>query len=188
MSRSAFNQPINLIGPKITTSALSGGPPVSPSDGDIWIASNVDSNGTRWQFQYNAGSTSIYKWEFIGGAPYIIETITANNFATGAWNNVGYGYLTVRAGDYICAVILSALNNTTAQSFGVGVGVGSTTTVNSELDTITITASWDFGLAGIDRINSVAANTQFWLNGKAYSSGGFLPAHCQFTATPVRIS
>jgi hypothetical protein len=54
---------------KITTSSFSGGPPGSPTDGDIWIASSVDGNGTRWHFQYNAGSASANKWEFIGGAP-----------------------------------------------------------------------------------------------------------------------
>lgn len=55
--------------PKVTTSALSAGPPASPVDKDIWIATDVNGNGdgTRWQFQYNAGSASPYKWEFIGG-------------------------------------------------------------------------------------------------------------------------
>lgn len=69
MSRSAFSSnQLNVVGPSITTSAISGGPPANPTDGDIWIASGVDSNGVRWQFQYNAGSSSTYKWEFIGGA------------------------------------------------------------------------------------------------------------------------
>jgi hypothetical protein len=57
--------------PKMTTGLISAGPPANPNDGDIWIATAVDANGTRWHFQYNAGSASAYKWEFIGGAPYI---------------------------------------------------------------------------------------------------------------------
>jgi hypothetical protein len=70
MSRSAFSSnQLNVVGPSITTSAISGGPPSNPTDGDIWIATAVDSNGTRWMFQYNAGSSSTYKWEFIGGPP-----------------------------------------------------------------------------------------------------------------------
>jgi hypothetical protein len=53
---------------KVTTSPLAGGPPASPADGDIWIASGVTASGERWHFQYNAGSASSYKWEFIGGS------------------------------------------------------------------------------------------------------------------------
>lgn len=189
MSRSAFNQPINLIGPKITTSDFTTGPPSSPSDGDIWVGTNVDTNGTRWMFQYNAGSSSAYKWEFVGGAPYIIETLTGNGFATGAYNNIGWGYKPTRAGDYICAVTLGIANSTTAQSFGIGVGVGSTTSVNNLLGNMTISASWDITMSGTDRINGVAANTQLWLNAKAYSSGtGCAGQSSQFTAIPVRIS
>lgn len=102
-SRSAFNQPINLIGPKVTTSAFSSGPPSSPSDGDIWIASNVDANGTRWQFQYNAGSVSSYKWEFIGGSPLqasrgSTDAITSNNVIV---SDTNLGTITPgRAGEY----------------------------------------------------------------------------------------
>jgi hypothetical protein len=54
-------------GMKITTSPMSGGPPASPADGDIWIATNVDSSGLRWQFQYAAAAPT-YKWAFIGGS------------------------------------------------------------------------------------------------------------------------
>lgn len=64
---------------KITTSTLAGGPPASPSDGDIWVATAVDANGVRWMFQYNAGSASSFKWEFIGGAP-IARNDGANTF------------------------------------------------------------------------------------------------------------
>lgn len=55
-------------GPKVTTGLLSAGPPAGPADGDIWIATNVQS-GTRWQFQYDASEVTANKWKFIGGPP-----------------------------------------------------------------------------------------------------------------------
>lgn len=90
--------------PKITTSAMSGGPPASPSDGDIWIATGVDANGTRWQFQYNAGSASAYKWEFIGGSALGSDVHTSEtNTTLSTWVDLatnGPIVTTARAGEY----------------------------------------------------------------------------------------
>jgi hypothetical protein len=62
-------------GNKVTAQAWASGPPSSPADGDIWIATAVDSNGTAWHFRYNSGETT-YKWEFIGGPPVRVEVLT----------------------------------------------------------------------------------------------------------------
>ena len=99
-------------GTKITTSAFSGGPPASPSDGDIWIASGVDSNGTRWQFQYNAGSSSAYKWEFIGGIP-MVKIASGGDFpVSGTWGVTSCGTWTItRAGEYFLSGYLWGTTN-----------------------------------------------------------------------------
>jgi hypothetical protein len=76
--------------PLITTSPISGGPPASPADADIWIATGVDANGTRQSFQYNAGSASAFKWECIGGPPVFVAGAAVNT-----------GLVVARAGDYI---------------------------------------------------------------------------------------
>jgi len=45
--------------------------PASPVDGQDAILVDSLTNPTyQWRFRYNAGSTSTYKWEFIGGASY----------------------------------------------------------------------------------------------------------------------
>jgi hypothetical protein len=91
-------------GPKTTTSTLAGGPPGSPVDQDIWIATAVDANGTRWAFQYNAGSASAFKWEFIGGAPTSAEVLTSETTASTADTDlatVGPSITLPRAGDYL---------------------------------------------------------------------------------------
>lgn len=91
--------------PTVTTSSWSAGPPSSPSDGDLWIASGVDSNGTRWQFQYNAGSASANKWEFIGGPPMHVDDQTGGSTTSTSAVDLGGGstVLTLtpgRAGNY----------------------------------------------------------------------------------------
>jgi hypothetical protein len=95
--------------PKITSGALSSGPPASPNNGDIWYATGVN-NGTNdagmvWGFRYNSGSASAYKWEFIGGSDWVQYIDTLESTAA-AWptvadlTTVGPGYTTIRAGDY----------------------------------------------------------------------------------------
>ena len=88
--------------PKITTGLLSAGPPVSPADGDIWIATNVDS-GSRWQFQYDIGDAGAFKWKFIGGPPMLGASAggVSNGGTLNTWLNIVATTLTIpRAGDY----------------------------------------------------------------------------------------
>lgn len=62
------------LGIKTTIGDIAFGPPASPNDGDIWVAvlySAGLATGVRWSFQYNALSTSTYKWENMSGVPQI---------------------------------------------------------------------------------------------------------------------
>lgn len=140
-------------GNKTTASAMSGGPPASPTDGDIWIALNVDANGTVWQFRYNAGSASSLKWEFIGGpsvmsiaSPNVVVNAAPQVGATGYFYSTSY--TTVRAGDYevsgshvidpngALAVITSDLFKGTTQ---LGEAVGNTISTAAAADFMTNT-------------------------------------------------
>jgi hypothetical protein len=91
--------------PTITSKTLASGPPTSPNDGDIWMATAVDANGTIWMFRYNAGSASAYKWEFCGGPPLTVsaESATSSQTTASAWQYVaGAPSITIpRNGDYI---------------------------------------------------------------------------------------
>lgn len=107
---------------KTTVGLLSAGPPGSPADGDIWVATAVDTgnitttNGTRWAFQYNSSSTSTYKWEFIGGSDIEIPPTSGFTATNGSWQEAAF-YAVPRAGDY--KVVL------TGGSFLCGSGGGS---------------------------------------------------------------
>jgi hypothetical protein len=63
-------------GSKITAGTLAVGPPAAPATNDIWIATDVDANGTCWMFRYNSAEAT-YKWEFIGGPPVMVHDFTA---------------------------------------------------------------------------------------------------------------
>ena len=45
--------------------------PASPVDGQEHIYT-AGANGECWRFRYNAGSSSAYKWEYIGGAEVVL--------------------------------------------------------------------------------------------------------------------
>lgn len=89
--------------PCVTVGAFASGPPGSPVDGDIWTATAVDANGTNWQFRYNAGSASSFKWEFIGGPPVRVRVSTmetTTNTGDVPLATAGPTYSVVRQGDY----------------------------------------------------------------------------------------
>lgn len=110
--------------PKITSGAFASGPPGSPSDGDIWIATSVNgTTGVVWQFRYNAGSASAYKWEFIGGPPASAQDATRTHRQVGsnnAWLAVpGIGTIvTARAGDYYYTESCWIGGSLNSQTFG----------------------------------------------------------------------
>ena len=89
-------------GNKITAQAISAGPPSSPSDGDIWIATAVDANGTTWAFRYSSSETT-YKWEFIGGFPSTSGPLGSISTTSASFVDLTSGpTLTLaRAGDYL---------------------------------------------------------------------------------------
>ena len=84
-----------------TSAGMSRTMPVSPVDGQVWLYP-ADEIGTMWAFRYNAGSSSAYKWEFIGGGALLSGP--AGNVQTGSatWIDfVGGPALTCPfAGDY----------------------------------------------------------------------------------------
>lgn len=124
--------------PKVTAGTISAGPPASPTDGDIWIAHDVDAKGTVWQFRYNGASASAYKWEFIGGPLLPFPVNDPNNAMssqtdTGVNNGVGWRVYVAfassvsapRSGDYL--ITASQLLNTVFASGSVQATVGPAT-------------------------------------------------------------
>lgn len=124
----AVHTPALVVGgvtqPKITTQSLSLGPPPNPADGDIWVARDVDGNGTRWMFQYNAGSSSAYKWEFVGGSPINLTANGLGGYTLNTWTAF-VSYTAARSGEYLASGGWAGTNSgggAATQRLGVGVG------------------------------------------------------------------
>jgi len=103
--------------------------PASPVDGqEAILVDSVTNPWYAWRLRYNAGSTSPYKWEYVGGTPWMgaayggtWQQFSGNSTFVGASPN----FTTPRAGDYWLA--FTAQFNTTASGVTIQMGYGTAT-------------------------------------------------------------
>ena len=78
--------------------------PASPMNGQEAILVDSTTNPTyQWRFRYNTGSSSAYKWEYVGGTVVLLAVPDYTTTATGAWEaptGAGRVFAVPRAGDY----------------------------------------------------------------------------------------
>lgn len=78
--------------------------PASPIDGQEAVLVDSITNPTyQWRFRYNAGSSSAYKWEFIGGTSAMSGVTAAEGTSSGSYvalTTAGPSFTVPRAGDY----------------------------------------------------------------------------------------
>jgi hypothetical protein len=74
--------------------------PASPGDGqEAILVDSVTSPSYQWRFRYNAGNTTAYKWEYIGGEPYAFANL-ASGAMTGGWTTYNPQTTFPRSGIY----------------------------------------------------------------------------------------
>lgn len=178
-SSSLTTQRINAYGvtiPKVTRGTLAAGPPASPQDGDIWIATAVDANGTTWKFVYDSTQTT-YKWLFVGGAPITTSdggnnpTTTSATFVEGDAN---CRITVARAGDYV--VEAGGRLSTVAVSTLAQAALGTTTSLGTSIigearasigTTVTDFRAGYYGVARLTGLSASAIVCQSLRNGSA---------------------
>lgn len=182
--------PPSLYVVRTFTQAISLGPPTAPQDGDIWIATTVDANGTRWAFQYNASSASAYKWEFIGGPPMYHQVVTNEgaNF-NNAWGNLatdGPVVTLTRAGDYTAVGTAKGILGAGADNLFLGIANGNNNPAFSLAGTVR-TAGDSMPLTAQGVFASIAAGTTIKLR---YQGGNQVNnwSNRSLFVTPTRIS
>jgi len=169
--------------------------PASPVDGQEAILVDSVTNPTYlWRFRYNAGSTSPYKWEYVGGTPWVWANNTSSNNPGTSSADAGYGtiFTIPRAGDYVCELEAEmysegqgyysaylAFAGATKVSEGGTIFLGKDSAIG---DKPTITSCRPF------RVNGIAASAavQIW-----HDRFGLTVAHLQglsATITPARVS
>lgn len=177
--------------PRVVTSTMAGGPPASPVDLDIWIATAVDGAGARWTFQYNAGSGSAFKWEFLGDTPLRSNVDTTEGTAVaGPVDLATVQSITVpRAGDYEadfgCQTQHNAAGGATLSLTITKAGVPLTgVTVNAPAANYIVTAARRGTTGFLGVAASDVFKAQYGTNGGA--TGFFLSRYLEIT--PIRIS
>jgi hypothetical protein len=178
-------------GPKITSSSFSGGPPSGAADGDIWVAMDVDgaSNGINWQFRYNAGSASTYKWEFMGGPEAIRQDSTRTVRSLGTANSwlatPGIGTFTsARSGDYIFEVGAGLVSAASGADIYISV-LGAEPLCHLYNNTATINLNMSLSAKGF--LQGVSAN-QVWTHSMYVTNTSNYCADPWFTIKPIRVS
>jgi hypothetical protein len=119
-----------LLDPRVPTApapVLSATPPGSPVDGQLWFFP-ADAAGTVWQFRYNAGSASAYKWEFVGGAALVAAYLAAQPVGPATTWVPGAPYISIpRNGEYL--IDYSGIWNINVGAAQCHMGAWTTTTI-----------------------------------------------------------
>jgi hypothetical protein len=103
--------------------------PASPVDGqEAILVNSVTASSYQWRFRYNAGSSSAYKWEFVGGQPYVVPENTQRT-GTAGWLYLGEGAINApRAGIYVMDLMVGRVSQNSVPAGTIfAAGVGKTT-------------------------------------------------------------
>jgi len=160
--------------------------PSSPVDGQICILVDSKTNPSyQWMFRYNGQSASTYKWEFIGGAPWMAHgsdgvwtamAVSANNYILPRIN-------APRSGDYTCVA------GSQVQS-GSGVTIQlAVSAQNLSFSSPTATSVPPAGIANLStggRLNGVSGGTSMGPMIQTDSNGGNY-GNSFFSIVPVRL-
>jgi hypothetical protein len=176
-----------------TTSPLSGGPPSTPNDGDIWIASGVDSNGARWQFQYDANEGTANKWKFIGGASvgWSDYSTVRQNTLDSTWQQVpGSSTLTVARGGVYKIELYAMMQSTSSQTQLYAIGFGSAGASTHSCEQLTddgASTGWSSNYGADDAI-TITAGTVLYPSMWSTQHGSTAIENLGFRITPVKVA
>lgn len=112
--------------------------PSSPTDGqEVVLVDSLTAPTYQWRFRYNAGSSSSYKWEFVGGTPAVAsvtaaETTSSTAYAALSGGDNGPNIVVPRAGDYIAQFSGESFNGSNAITHWIGLKRGAAATQDDD--------------------------------------------------------
>jgi len=168
--------------------------PASPVDGqEAILVDSVTNPSYQWRFRWNAGSTSAYKWEFVGGTQAWLHNETGTYITpANTWVNpigASFQFVVPRSGEY--QVDFSGRYHTTgaaADIVSTGFGVQAATSPSSGAWTTTQVAGTNYQLCAAKESRLVAAAGQYiqpLLNSGVTTTSIDYP---RFFVQPVRVS
>lgn len=167
--------------------------PASPYNGqEAILVNDVANPAYQWRFRYNAGSTSSFKWEFIGGSEWQAAVAAQEQTASLYQNYVdlsGPSLTVLRAGDYIAQFTLEAHNDTALSGCLCGLGFGAGAVADSDLTwAMSSTAGQELSLGQKARLNGVAVGDLIRIRYCALLGGTVTFSRRQLLVQPVRVS
>jgi hypothetical protein len=102
--------------------------PATPYDGQLANLTVDTVLGVSWQLRYNAASASTFKWEFVGGPPWLASQTNLSGPGVNGWGdgnvpNTGPALVVPRAGDYyVSCSAMAGHSPVTTVPLGVGIG------------------------------------------------------------------
>lgn len=167
--------------------------PTTPYDGQEFVLVDSLTNPTfSWRFRYNAGSSSSFKWEFIGGPPlvgYSAGNVT-NGGTTSTWINIVGTTVTIpRTGDYVIKGSCVVSHPTAGATSYAGVYTGSVGNVSTYGNFGFPAAGGYSGVIAFPpyRYNSLGAGGVVGVSGQSNVANGNF-ALVGWDITPVRVS
>ena len=171
--------------------------PASPVDGQETILVDSISNPSyQWRFRYNVGSTSSYKWEFVGGTPAYISVTTAESTSSSTYaalTTAGPSFTLPRAGDYNISIGFQGLMQVSAALYAMSYDIGGTGAVDADYVVGTVPQEGTSG--NNDYISLSRTSTKTGLSAvaltakyKTTNSKSATFKNRWFSITPVRVS
>jgi len=170
--------------------------PASPADGQEAILVDSVTNPTySWRFRYNNGSTSAYKWEFVGGAPAIIMVFaggtyfsTATQYPTFVNPTGGPTFTAPRAGEYVASATVNCNNNTAGGAAMIGLAGSDSVVADGALVYRNVSSANAYGVLAHSYQVVATAGGLIRFMVCAFSSGTALFERRQMTVVPKRVS
>jgi hypothetical protein len=165
--------------------------PGSPTNGQEYtLVDSITNPSYQWRFRYNSGSTSPYKWEFVGGSHVVVAVNTQENHPGGsAWANLptnGPLFTVPRGGDYLVIASTASNNGAAGTSTGqLGPAVGDTTP--PVVVGVSLQSGFASGIALQGAFYGVTAGNilklRYWSNSNLLNFSNRV-----MTVTPIRVS
>lgn len=176
--------------PRIPRLGASTIPPANPQDGDTWLY--PVSEGILWNFRYNAGSSSAFKWEFLGGSPDYAVVETGESTLSTTYTDlptVGPSITVARAGIYMLTIGATVEPNASASGATAALFQNAVQTVYNVQGFTANGGNTVFGPAARTLRTTIAAGDVMklrYVSGSASVNATFFQRF--ITLTPVRIS
>lgn len=164
--------------------------PASPVDGqEAILVDSLTNPSYQWRFRYNAGSSSAYKWEFIGGAPWSATVAASETTGSGIpadLTTVGPSLALPRAGDYIFTFGAEVSNSAAGNATKIAVTLSGAAYADAQMVNDTAGAAYLRRISRTARANGLLAATAKLQYSVTAATGTFVNRDLQ--VLPVRVA